>query len=145
METKDKNIPKGAGKNIFISKWLMTIRGKNLRKRTIEERYELYEWAISRTVSVILWGSCCNFKGRFSLYLYLQRGVTPRHIDFFLYLVKKRYWQEVKEKIRKQYMYGKNDNLYKWSLLNSSTYKLFLHLKIEIKKLRRKCNQKREM
>lgn len=70
METKDKNIHKGAGKNIFISKWLMTIRGKNLRKRTIEERYELYEWAISRTVSVLLWGSCCNFKGRFSIYIY---------------------------------------------------------------------------
>lgn len=145
METKDKNIHKGAGKNIFISKWLMTIRGKNLRKRTIEERYELYEWAIWRTVSVILWGSCCNFKGRFSIYLYLQRGVTPRHIDFFYILWKKDIDKKWKKKSGSNICMEKNDNLYKWSLLNSSTYKLFLHLKIEIKKLRRKCNKKREM
>lgn len=143
METKDKNIHKGAGKNIFISKWLMTIRGKNLRNRTIEERYELFEWAISRTVSVILWGSCCNIKGRFSIYIY--RGELLLAILTFSISCEKKILTRSERKNQEAiYVWKKNDNLYKWSLLNSSTYKLFLHLKIEIKKLRRKCKE-REM
>lgn len=79
------------------------------------------------------------------LFIYIYRGVTPRHIDFFYILWKKDIDKKWKKKSGSNICMEKNDNLYKWSLLNSSTYKLFLHLKIEIKKLRRKCNKKREM
>lgn len=130
---------------IFLSASDWWLLGEKIwEKEQLKNVYELYEWAISRTVSVILWGSCCNFKGRFSIYIY--RGeLLLAILTFFYILWKKDIDKKWKKKSGSNICMEKNDNLYKWSLLNSSTYKLFLHLKIEIKKLRRKCNKKREM
>lgn len=80
------------------------------------------------------------------LFICIYRGeLLLAILTFFYILWKKDIDKKWKKKSGSNICMEKNDNLYKWSLLNSSTYKLFLHLKIEIKKLRRKCNKKREM
>lgn len=131
-------------KKIFLSASDWWLLGEKIwEKEQLKNVYELYEWAISRTVSVILWESCCNFKGRFSIYIY--RGELLFAILTFSISCEKKILTRSERKNQEAiYVWKKNDNLYKWSLLNSSTYKLFLHLKIEIKKLRRKCKE-REM